>query len=170
MIVVCDTETSATVRWSPNAVPLPCFAECGWSGCIRHANSDRCPPRQQFKFSHPFACPLNPLTPHSVTQWGEIVRESSRVPLVSVLQTRSSRMFVFKKPHKNLLLGGTRQNFSHGYTGWPPKKRNSRYSRFLQDFPLINSYLFSPCWIEHLFLIIITPRSSNLVENFLFYE
>ena len=35
---------------------------------------------------------------------------------------------------------------------------------------LINSYLFSPCWIEHLFLIIITPRSSNLVENFLFYE
>ena len=33
---------------------------------------------------------------------------------------------------------------------------------------LINS--FSPCWIEHLFLVIITPRSSNLVENFLFYE
>ena len=29
---------------------------------------------------------------------------------------------------------------------------------------------FSPCWIEHLFLIIMTPRSSNLVENFLFYE
>ena len=29
---------------------------------------------------------------------------------------------------------------------------------------------FSPCWIEDLFLIIITPRSSNLVENFLFYE
>ena len=29
---------------------------------------------------------------------------------------------------------------------------------------------FSPCWIEHLFLIIITPRSSNLVENFLFHE
>ena len=39
-----------------------------------------------------------------------------------------------------------------------------------QDFALINSYLFSPCWIEHLFLIIITPWSSNLVENFLFYE
>ena len=35
-----------------------------------------------------------------------------------------------------------------------------------QDFAQINSYLFfSPCWIEHLFLIIITPRSSNLVEN-----
>ena len=33
-----------------------------------------------------------------------------------------------------------------------------------------NSYLFSPCWIEHLFLIIITPRSSNLVENFSFRE
>ena len=39
-----------------------------------------------------------------------------------------------------------------------------------QDFALINSYLFSPCWIEHLFLVIITPRSLNLVENFLFYE
>ena len=39
-----------------------------------------------------------------------------------------------------------------------------------QDFALINNYLFSLCWIEHLFLIIITPRSSNLVENFLFYE
>ena len=37
-----------------------------------------------------------------------------------------------------------------------------------QDFALIK--LFSlPCWIEHLFPII-TPRSSNLVENFLFYE
>ena len=29
---------------------------------------------------------------------------------------------------------------------------------------------FAPCWIEHHFLIIITPRSSNLVEKFLFYE
>ena len=50
------------------------------------------------------------------------------------------------------------------------KKRNSRYSRFFPDFALINSYLFSACWIdsEPLFLIIITPRSSNLVENFLF--
>ena len=54
------------------------------------------------------------------------------------------------------------------YTGWPPKKRNSRYSRFFR-LALINSYLFSPCWIEHLFLIIITPRSSNLVENFLLW-
>ena len=39
-----------------------------------------------------------------------------------------------------------------------------------QDFALINSYLFSPCWIEHLFLLIITPRSLNLVKKFLFYE
>ena len=39
-----------------------------------------------------------------------------------------------------------------------------------QDFALINSYLLSPWWIEHLFFIIITPRSSDLVENFLFYE
>ena len=42
--------------------------------------------------------------------------------------------------------------------GGPQKKRNSRY---LGTFALINSYLFSPCWIEHLFLIIITPRSSK---------
>ena len=51
-----------------------------------------------------------------------------------------------------------------------PKKRNGRYSRFFRTLLLINSYLFSPCWIEHLFLIIITPRSSNLVEKCLFYE
>ena len=39
-----------------------------------------------------------------------------------------------------------------------------------QDFALIQQLFSSPCWIEHLFPIIITPRSSNLVENFLFYE
>ena len=52
--------------------------------------------------------------------------------------------------------------------GVPPKTEQSIQSIF-QDFALINSYLFSPSWIEHLFLII-TPRSSNLVENYLFYE
>ena len=56
------------------------------------------------------------------------------------------------------------------YTGWPKKNGTVDTVDFFQDFALINSYLFSPCWIEHLFLIIITPRSSNLVENFLFYE
>ena len=55
------------------------------------------------------------------------------------------------------------------YTGWP------RYNGTVDtvDFSGLcsNQYLFSsPCWIEHLFSIIITPRSSNLVENFLFYE
>ena len=49
--------------------------------------------------------------------------------------------------------------------GGPQKKRNSR---IFQDFAV--DYLFSPCRIEHLFLTIITPRSSNLVENCLFYE
>ena len=51
-------------------------------------------------------------------------------------------------------------------------KKNPEQSiqSIFQDFALINSYLCSSCWIEHLFLIIITPRSSNLVENFLFYE
>ena len=45
------------------------------------------------------------------------------------------------------------------YTRWPKQKRNSRF--YSQDFALINSYHFPPCWIEHLSLIIITPRSSN---------
>ena len=51
-----------------------------------------------------------------------------------------------------------------------PKKTEQSIQTIFQDFALINSYFCSPCWIEHLFLIIITPRSSNLVENFLFYE
>ena len=51
--------------------------------------------------------------------------------------------------------------------GGPPKTEQSIQSIF-QDFALINSYLCSPCWIEHLFLIIISPRLSNLVENFFF--
>ena len=95
MIILCGTETSATIRWSPNAVPLPCFAECGWGGCNGHANRDR-GPRWQFKSSNPFACPLNPLTPYSATQWGEECSGGNVAPLVSVLQTRSSQMFVFK--------------------------------------------------------------------------
>ena len=32
------------------------------------------------------------------------------------------------------------------YTGWPPKKSPTEQSIF-QDFALINSYLFSPCWV-----------------------
>ena len=37
-----------------------------------------------------------------------------------------------------------------GYTGWPPKTEQS----IVQDSALISSYLFSPCWIEHLTKII----------------
>ena len=48
------------------------------------------------------------------------------------------------------------------YTGWPPN--NGTVDTV--DFALINSYVFLPCWIEHLFLIKTTPRSLNLVENF----
>ena len=40
------------------------------------------------------------------------------------------------------------------YTGWPTKNGTVDTVNF-QDFALINIYLFSPCWIEHLFLIII---------------
>ena len=59
--------------------------------------------------------------------------------------------------------------FDEVIPGGPQKTEQSIQSIF-QDFALINNYIFSPCWIEHLFLIIITPRSSNLVENFLFYK
>ena len=55
------------------------------------------------------------------------------------------------------------------YTGWPPKNRTVDtvdFSELCSDQQLS----ISPCWIEHLFLFIITPRSSNVVENFLFYE
>ena len=45
----------------------------------------------------PFACPLNPITPHSATQWEEECwfGESTQWLLVSMLPTRLSRMFVF---------------------------------------------------------------------------
>ena len=49
------------------------------------------------------------------------------------------------------------------------KERNCRYSRFsglCSNQQLISSL----CWIEHIFPIIITSRSSNLIENFSFYE
>ena len=46
------------------------------------------------------------------------------------------------------------------------KERNSRFSGLCSNQQLLSSL----CWIEHLFPIIITSRSSNLVENFLFYE
>ena len=48
----------------------------------------------------------------------------------------------------------------------PPKMEQSILFLLCSDEQLF----FSPCWIEHLFFIIMTPRSSNLVENVLFYE
>ena len=51
----------------------------------------------------------------------------------------------------------------------PQKKQNSRFFRTLLWSTVIFFHL-AGAWIEHLFLIIITPRSSNLVENFLFYS
>ena len=53
--------------------------------------------------------------------------------------------------------------------GGPEITEQSIQSIF-QDFTSNQQLFSSPCWIEHLFPIIITPRSSNLVENFLFYE
>ena len=54
-------------------------------------------------------------------------------------------------------------------TGWP--RNNGTVDTVDFSGLCINQQLFSsPCWIEHLFPIIITSRSSNLVEKFLFYE
>ena len=56
----------------------------------------------------------------------------------------------------------------HEYTGWP--RSNETVDAVEFSGLCSNQQLFSsPCWIEHLFPII-TPRSSNLVDNFLFYE
>ena len=49
------------------------------------------------------------------------------------------------------------------------KEQNSQYSRF-SGLCSNQQLLSSLCWIEQLFPIIITSTSSNLVENFLFYE
>ena len=48
------------------------------------------------------------------------------------------------------------------YTGWPQKNGAVNFVGLCS----YQQFSFSPCWIEHLFLIIITPRSSNLDENF----
>ena len=61
------------------------------------------------------------------------------------------------------------RTYMDGYTGWP--RNNGTVDTV--DFSELcsNQQLFSlPSWIEHLFHVIITRRSSNLVENFLFYE
>ena len=52
----------------------------------------------------------------------------------------------------------------------PPTPKKTQHGTVdFQDL-LWSTVIFSPCWIEYHFPIIITPRSSNLVENFSFYE
>ena len=99
IVVVCATETSATICWSPNAVLLPCtfrrMRMGGWMQRTREHGpgstatvSSNC--------SNPFAAPIDSVyTPHLATQWGVEGLGVNAVPLVSVLQTDSSRMFVF---------------------------------------------------------------------------
>ena len=69
MIVVCGTETSATICWSPDTVPVPCVSECGWGGCKGHAIRDR-DLRRQFKCSNLFRLPVE--SAHSL--FGHTVR------------------------------------------------------------------------------------------------
>ena len=46
----------------------------------------------------------------------------------------------------------------------PPKKRNSKFVGLCSN----QQFSFKPCWIEHLFLIIITTRSLNWLRTFYF--
>ena len=70
---------------------------------------------------------------------------------------------------RHIAIAKSHNDKNNAIPGGPQKTEQSIQSIF-QDFALINSYLFSPCYIEHHFFIIVTPRSSNLVENILFYE
>ena len=74
MIVVCSTETSTTTRWSPNAIPLPRFAKCGWRGCNGYANRDRSPWWFQICSLACWICSL-PIWPRSE---GRCVQRSTR--------------------------------------------------------------------------------------------
>ena len=86
---------------------------------------------------------------------------------------RASSGYLSPGPHPSLLgLSGIQERESSllkFYTGWP--RNNGTVDTVEFSGLCSNQQSFSsPCWIEHLFPIIITPRSSNLVENFLFYE
>ena len=70
-------------------------------------------------------------------------------------------------PLQLLSLEGIVFIFGRLYRVAPPK--NGTVDRFL-GLCSDQQLSFSPRWIEHHFLLIITPRSTNLVETFLFYE
>ena len=74
------------------------------------------------------------------------------------------KLFIFWVISYGLSFSGFAINFS--LVGGPPKTEQSIFLGLCSDEQLF----FSPCWIEHLYLIIMTPRSSNLVKNLLFYE
>ena len=74
------------------------------------------------------------------------------------------KLFILWVMSYGLSFSGFAINFSLG--GGPPKNGTVNFLGLCSDEQLF----FSPCWIEHLFLIIMTPRSSNLIESFLFYE
>ena len=101
MIVICGMETSATIRWSPDAVPLqlasPVLPNADGVGATDtrtgngvHGNSSNFQIRSLARWIRSL-----PIWPNSEgggvfgSQWGA-------VPLVSVLQTPASQMFVFK--------------------------------------------------------------------------
>ena len=70
MIVVCGMETSATIRWPWTLFPchvLPNADGVGetdmWTGTGINM--------EKVQIFNLFACPMNPLTSHSATQWGE---------------------------------------------------------------------------------------------------
>ena len=75
------------------------------------------------------------------------------------------KLFILWVISYGLSFSGFAINFSL-VGAWPPKNGSVNFLGLCSNEQLF----FSPCWIEHLFLIIMTPRLSNLVENFLFYE
>ena len=74
------------------------------------------------------------------------------------------KLFILWVISYGLSFSGFAINFS--LVGGPPKTEQSVFVWLCCDVQLF----FSPCWIEHLLFVIMTPRPSNLVEKFLFYE
>ena len=103
------------------------------------------------------------ITSHHIMTYFELSSMIRMLTSTRMLQNLTSNKFRKEIPPEVLAV----QHIC--YTGWP--RNNGTVDTVDFSGLCSNQQLFSsPCWIEHLFPILITPRSSNLVENFLFYE
>ena len=106
-----------------------------------------------------------PLLPHGVSNYFQNTVWSGTRRYIEI------SIFIKQNEHNvcTVTLTKTTWVLLSSYTGWP--RNNGTVDTVGCSGLCSNQQLFSsPCWIEHLFPIIITPRSSNLVENSLFYE